>query len=136
MSNAPWTMGEARSNCRRASQRQEDAENVLRKAFIDKAVAEEAFRVALADRILELRDDGVPATVCSDIARGDRKVADLRRKRDIAEGVCEAMSQAAWRMTADRKDAQRFSGWSERREFAESGGNTTPTYSPPVGAIA
>jgi hypothetical protein len=119
--NRPWDFSEARANCHRASQRQEDAENALRKAYIDKAVAEESFRVALADRILELRDEGLPATVCSDVARGDRRVAELRRARDIAEGVCEALSQAAWRMTADRKDAQRFADWSQRRELAETG---------------
>jgi hypothetical protein len=121
VNSAPWDFNEARRNCHRASQRQEQAEDALRKAYIDKAIAEESFRVALANRILELRDDGVPATVCSDIARGDATVADLRRKRDIAEGVCEALSQAAWRMTADRKDAQRFADWSQRREMAETG---------------
>jgi hypothetical protein len=119
--NRPWDFDEARSNCHKASQRQEAAEDALRKAYVDKAVAEEAFRIALADRILELRDQGLPATVCSDVARGDRKVAELRRSRDIAEGVCEALSQAAWRMTADRKDAQRFADWSQRREMAETG---------------
>ena len=118
--NRPWDFDEARVNCRRASQRQEDAELVLKKAYIDKAEAEESFRIALADRILELRNDGVPATVCSDIARGDRNVADLRKRRDIAEGLCEALQQAAWRMTADRKDAQRFADWSQRREMAEA----------------
>jgi hypothetical protein len=119
--NRPWDFDEARINCHRASQRQQDAENALRKAYIDKAACEEDFRVALADRILELRGDAMPATVCADVARGDRKVADLRRKRDIAEGVCEALAQAAWRMTADRKDAQRFADWSQRREMAETG---------------
>lgn len=120
MNNQPWDFDEARRYCRQASLRQEAAEDALRKAYADAGIAEEEFRRALAERILELRAEGLPATVCSDVARGDVAVSELRRKRDIAEGVREAMVQAAWRLTADRKDAQRFSDWSQRREMAES----------------
>jgi hypothetical protein len=121
VTGAPWTFDEARLKCLEASRRQEAAEDVLRQSYRDSAQSEEAYRVALADKIIDLRNDGVAATACADIARGDRKVAALRVKRDIAEGVREAMSQAAWRLTADRKDAQRFSDWSQRREMAETG---------------
>ena len=117
--NRPWDFDEARIACRKASQRQEHGEEALRKAYIDRAVSNERYRRALADKILELRADGLPATVCADLARGDSHVADLKRQYDIADGVCEAMLQAAWRFTADRKDAQRFADWSQRREMAE-----------------
>lgn len=117
--NRPWDFDEARIACRKASQRQEQGEDALRKSYIDRAVSNERYRKALADKILELRADGLPATVCADLARGDSHVADLKRQYDIADGVCEAMLQAAWRFTADRKDAQRFADWSQRREMAE-----------------
>ncbi len=131
----PWDFDEARAKCWEASQRQEAAEAALKQTYRDSAMAEEAYRVALADRILELRSEGMAATACGDVARGDRKVAELKKKCDIAEGVREAMNQAAWRLTADRKDAQRFSDWSQRRrEQAEAGHDTRPTYSEPIGA--
>ena len=47
------------------------------------------------------------------------------------------MQQAAWRRAADRKDAQRFADWSQRREFAEAdGGSPQPQWSKPIGARA
>lgn len=131
--NRPWDFDEARHNCRRASIRQEEAENELRKSYVDSALANERYRKALAEKILELRGEGLPATLCSDLARGDKHVADLKRSSDIAEGVKEAMSQAAWRLTADRKDTQRFAGWSERREFAEAAGAGLVRFEEPIG---
>lgn len=131
--NQPWDFDEARAKCRQASIRQEQAEDELRKAYVDAALANERYRKALAEKILELRADGTAATVCSDLARGHKDVADLKRLSDIAEGVKEAMSQAAWRLTADRRDTQRFAGWSERREFAEAAGAGLVTFDQPVG---
>lgn len=121
----PWDFAEARENCRRASQAQQQAEDHLREAAIEAAKAEEAYRIALAQEIVRQHDDAEVAwSVAPDLARGDKKVAELRRKRDIAEGVREAMVQAAWRRAADRKDAQRFSDWSQKRELAEGYGQT------------
>jgi hypothetical protein len=119
--NRPWDFDEARAACRKASQMQERAENALRESFVDAAHAQESYRQALAEKIVELRADGLPATICQDLAKGNEYVSELRREWDIAEGVKEAMQQAAWRHTADRKDAQRFADWSQRREMAETG---------------
>lgn len=132
--NRPWDFDQARSNCRQASLRQEAAEDALRKAYVDAALANESYRRALAEKILELRSEGFPATVCSDLARGDKHVADLKRQLDVQEGVREAMAQAAWRLTADRKDAQRFADWSQRREMAEAGGAITQVVTETIGA--
>jgi hypothetical protein len=133
--NRPWDFDEARIACRKASQRQEQGEEALRKAYIDRALAQERYRKALAEKILELRGEGYPATLCLDLAKGHEEVADLRCQWDVAEGVCEALLQAAWRFTADRKDAQRFAGWSERREFAEAGGYVgNPAVTKTIGA--
>ena len=88
----------------------------------------------LGDKILDLRADGLPATLCLDLSKGDERIAGLRREWDIAEGVCEALLQACWRHTADRKDTQRFAGWSERREFAEAGGVVSQPVTETIGA--
>lgn len=120
MNNRPWDFDEARDACRRAAQAQEHAEEELRESAKQLALAEEAYRVALAKRITELRAEGNAATLCADLARGDVAVARLRLKRDILAGVYEAMQQAAWRHNQNRKDAQRFADWSQRREMAEA----------------
>lgn len=118
----PWTFEQAMAACQQASQRQRAAEDAMREASIRFAEAEEAYRKALALAIVRKHDaDGVAWTVAPDLARGNDLVARLRRDRDIAEGVREASQQAAWRRAADRKDAQRFADWSQRREAAEHG---------------
>lgn len=122
MSEAPWTFAEAAAKCRRAAVAQEQAEQSYLAAARDFAAKEESYRVALAIEIVKTHGDGVAWSTAPDLARGDAEVARLRLERDIAEGVREAMEQALWRMAANRKDAQRFSDWSMRRELAEAAG--------------
>lgn len=103
----------------------------------DYAQAEEAYRKALAEKILRLHDEGTAWSVCADVARGDSTVARLRRERDVAEGLREAMTHALWRHNANRRDAQRFADWSQRREFAEARGDVPDgPYETPIGARA
>jgi hypothetical protein len=122
----PWTFDEARQACRDASRNQEAAEDSFQQAAVDAAKAEEAYRLALATEIVGQHDSGVAWTVAPDLARGNKTVAALRRDRDIATGVRDALDQACWRRNADRKDAQRFADWSMRRELAE-GYDDSPT---------
>lgn len=130
MSVAPWTFEQATANCRKATVAQESAEAAYLEAARSFAGAEEAYRKALAVAIVEAHDSGVAWTAAADLARGDDEVARLRRERDIAEGVREAMQQALWRHVANRKDAQRFADWSQRRELAEAGpGSAQPAWS-------
>lgn len=118
-----WSFQEARAKCAAASSAQIACEKQMRDASQSFAEKEESYRVALAKAIVRAHDeDGKAWSVCPDLARGDENVARLRRNRDIAEGVREATTQAAWRAAADRKDAQRFADWSQRREFADGGG--------------
>jgi hypothetical protein len=123
MGQQPYTFPDAHEALSKASSLQHSAEKFLREAYKMYAQAEENYRVGLATRIVELRAEGVAATLCADLARGEKDVAVLRRKRDIAEGVKEAAAQAAWRRAADRKDTQRLCEWSMRRELAEGFGN-------------
>lgn len=117
---APWDFEQARAAARQASITQRSAEYFIRDAYRSFALAEEAYRVALALRITELHAEGVAWSSTADLARGDKMVARLRRERDIAEGVKEAAAQAGWRASKDRDDVHAFIGWSQRRELAEA----------------
>ena len=132
--SAPWTFDEAVTRCSGASKRQEEAEQALGEAYRGFAQAQEAYALKLAKGIESLREMSVPATVCLELAKGMSDVAELRMERDQWAGLKAVAEQACWRRNADRKDAQRFSDWSQRRELAEAGNDMRPTYSEPIGA--
>jgi len=58
------------------------------------AEAEKTYRVKLAEKMLELRDQKFPATLIGDLARGDKDVAMLKFERDCAEVVYENAQEA------------------------------------------
>lgn len=119
--NSPYDFDQARRAAENASRAQKAAEDFIRDAAKQFAVAEEKYRVELALEIVRQHsDEGVAWTVAPDLARGNAKVARLRAERDIAEGVKEAAVQACWRRVADRRDTERFIDWSMRRELAEA----------------
>lgn len=131
----PWDFTEAVTRCSNASVRQMETEDATREAVRRFAEAQEAYDMALALKITELRGQSVPASIVKDAARGTNEVAVLRKAMTLADGEVETMKQAGWRRNADRKDAQRFSDWSERRELAEAYGQTPePRYDKPIGA--
>lgn len=49
------------------------------------AKAERTYRISLATKLIELKASGVAATLCSDLAKGDEIIAQLREERDKAE---------------------------------------------------
>ncbi len=53
------------------------------------AVAERDYKIALNKRVLELRDEGMAATLIQLIIYGEREIAELRFKRDVAKVVYE-----------------------------------------------
>ena len=135
--SVPWSFGESVQRCADASRRQEATEATLKEAYRDYARVQEAYSRKLAEEVTDLRSMGVAATVCLELGRGSKDVANLRMKRDIAEGVKAAAEQACWRRNADRKDTGRFSDWSQRRELAEAYGQTKePDFSKPIGQVA
>ena len=58
------------------------------------AEAEQKYRMKLAVKILELRDQKLPATLIGDLARGDKEVAMLKFERDCAEVVYDNAKEA------------------------------------------
>jgi hypothetical protein len=112
MNPEAWDFVTATARSRQAHENQSTAEQARRDAAEGLALAERLYRVNLARRIVELKAEGMPATVCQDLARGDKQVADLRYERDVKQGVLDAAEQAAWKFTADRKDVNEFVQWS------------------------
>lgn len=83
------------------------------------AAAEQAYRQALATKIVQLKADGLAVTAAGDVARGDPKIAHLKYLRDVAEGTKEAAVMGGWRASKNRNAAQTFLEWSCRRDLAE-----------------
>lgn len=89
------------------------------------AQAEHDYRLALASKIAALKAEGWPATVCADMARGDKQVAKLRLDRDVSEGVKEAAELLGWKVSGDGRRLDRLVDWSMKvapdGEFPEGG---------------
>ena len=89
--------------------------SLYRKRGIDYAQAERDYRVALAKKILLLRDAKVPVTIINDLARGDEEVAEKKFERDCAEALYESVQQAIFTLRLQLKIA--------RQEVAEDRNN-------------
>ena len=120
MTSRPFDFEEARRAIRTAATSQVEAEQDRAEAVATAAEAERDYRVAFARRIVELHDGGVAWTVAADVARGDEDVAELRRVRDIAQGLLGVAEARAFRTAADRRSLDALVSWSMRRELAES----------------
>lgn len=119
MTTAPYTFEEARATSNVLNQNQKAAEDETKRAYRAYAEAERAYRMALAAEITRLRASGISVTLAADLARGERTVADLRYRRDVAEGLVEAAKQSGWRHQANRKDGHELLRWSANRDLAE-----------------
>lgn len=63
---------------------------LLRKNGEAFAEAEREYKISLAQKSLELRDSGMAITLIDKVVFGDRKVAEMRFKRDVASATYEA----------------------------------------------
>lgn len=102
------------------AENQREAEKVLAQRHREAAQAERDYREALAKEITTLQAAGKPATVARDLARGDKHVAELQFKRNLAEGLVDAAQQSIWRHTANRRDLEQFIEWSKRASFLDT----------------
>ncbi|MFD2752421.1 hypothetical protein ACFSUM_18710 [Virgibacillus siamensis] len=76
-----------------ASKRLSNSANALFDLGRAKAEAERDYRSALAQEMLRLKSDGLPATLIPDLAKGN--VAELLFQRDYAEARFKAGIEAA-----------------------------------------
>lgn len=58
------------------------------------AQAEHDYKIELSKKVLELKDEGMPATLISLVIYGKPTIAKLRLERDIAESVYKANEEA------------------------------------------
>lgn len=72
----------------------DEAQRMYRGRGQEYAAAERDYKIALAEKILALRAEGYPATLISDLARGDKQVAKLRMDRDVKEVVYKSAGEA------------------------------------------
>lgn len=89
---------------RRVSERLDNAPQLIfghAKAF---AEAERAYRMELAKEIIRLRAEGVQATLINDVARGN--VAELKYKRDLAEGLYRSSLESSKALQAELSGLQ------------------------------
>jgi len=70
------------------SQRLDKATKALYKLGLEKAETERVYRMRLAQEMLSLRSDGMPAAMIADVARGN--LSDLLFQRDAAEAKFKA----------------------------------------------
>ena len=62
----------------------------LRKTGSDYAKAYTEYRIALAEELVKLKDQGTPATLCGDLARGKRDVAQKKFQEISTEAIYKA----------------------------------------------
>ena len=113
----PLQIQDARSAAFEASNLQKGVEDRIKKHSRELAEAERQYRQKLSTRMLELHAGGLAITTCETVAKGEKPVADLRYKRDVAKGVLESSKQEAFRRGADRKDIDTLLNWSMRRDL-------------------
>lgn len=84
----------------------------------NKALKEQAYRVALAQYMTQARANGVPVTVLADLARGDPEIARLRMERDMAQSLYESNNEAihAIKLKIRVLDAQIGREWGDKHE--------------------
>lgn len=58
------------------------------------AAARRDYQVKLAEKLLQLREQGLPVSISPDVARGEPKIAQLRFEKDCAEVVYETARDA------------------------------------------
>ena len=67
---------------------------LLRTNGTDLAQKEHDYKVRVATKVFELKEEGTPATLINLVIYGDREVAKLRLDRDIAEVVYNANQES------------------------------------------
>lgn len=107
-----WDYETCQRVMRNLSVSQKEAEAEYSEASEKAARAEAAYRMELAKKELVLREEGFPATLIGDLARGDERVANLKLERDLAESLKDVASKSLWRHASDRKDAHRLVDYS------------------------
>ena len=66
----------------------------LRTQSRDYANAYKRYRVLLSQKLLQLKASGMPATICYDVARGQKEIADAKEQEIIKGGLYKSCLEA------------------------------------------
>jgi hypothetical protein len=66
----------------------------LRQTATDYAKAYKEYRIALAKELVRLKEQGIAATLTSDIARGNEEIAELKFKEITTEAIWKANQES------------------------------------------
>lgn len=94
----------------------------LDQAVTRHAEAEHTYRKAYASKLVELRGQAVPATICLELAKGDEQVAKLKFDRDLAKGMIDVARERLRQLDGERASLRQLLEWSrkfEDRPFTE-----------------
>jgi len=72
----------------------------------DYANSEESYRVELAKKMYELKNDKMSITLIPDLAKGDSVVARLKKERDLAKGILDACKSSIHSLQATMSGIQ------------------------------
>lgn len=108
----------------RLSSEMDQAINEWEYRSVEFANAEKEYQIALRKLALKEKDGGIPVTFINQFIRGEETVAELRRKRDIAEAFCKISENKVTNLRQKLKitDAQAGREWSTARDSS----NTLP----------
>jgi N12 class adenine-specific DNA methylase len=107
----PLDMDDARKASRRVSEMRRSAEAELRAAIEDRGQKEGAYRKALAQAIVRMRQEH-PATVAVDMAKGEDDVQEAMIAFRIAEGMVDAHKERLKTIEGDRSQLKSLIDWS------------------------
>lgn len=79
----PLDMDDARRASHLAAQDRRQAVEDLAEQVKKAAESEKTYRRELAKKLVELRDQGRPVTLIKDLAKGDSRISELAKERDI-----------------------------------------------------
>ncbi|WP_427340630.1 hypothetical protein [Caloranaerobacter sp. DY30410] len=91
----------------------------LKELAVKKAEAEQAYRIALAKKMLELKTEGMSVSLINDLARGDKIVAELKMQRDISESLYDACREKIKDLRVEIDIMRSMLTW-EREEYKNS----------------
>jgi len=86
-----------------AKELMESANKQFRIHGTEYAENEKNYRIALAKKILLLKEEGYAATLILDLSRGTENVAELKQKRDISSTLMNSAQMAVYNFRLEYK---------------------------------
>lgn len=84
------------------------------------AQAEREYKMMYAKRLLELKGEGTPMAIITDVARGDKVVAELKFKADVQQAVFNACRERIRSINAAIDTYRSILSWN-KMEYEKAG---------------